>query len=99
VLRISQPKRRRGLCQQPPKFLFAVYQSLSSQSPAITGQIECEKAQVSTHFRTDRKDWIKEEFFRMTEKQWNVVRWGLTGLLALCGYRFRPYAPRLLELL
>ena len=24
VLRISQPKRRRGLCQQPPKFLLAV---------------------------------------------------------------------------
>jgi predicted AlkP superfamily phosphohydrolase/phosphomutase len=26
-------------------------------------------------FRTDRKDWLKEEIFRMSEKQWKVVRW------------------------
>ena len=27
------------------------------------------------NFRTDRKDWLKEELFRMSEKQWKVVRW------------------------
>jgi predicted AlkP superfamily phosphohydrolase/phosphomutase len=27
------------------------------------------------NFRTDRKDWLKEEIFRMSEKQWKVVRW------------------------
>src|SRR5450432_841820 len=26
-------------------------------------------------FRTDRKDWLKEEIFRMSEKQWKVVHW------------------------
>jgi len=30
------------------------------------------------NFRTDRKDWLKEEIFRMSEKQWKVVRWLLT---------------------
>ena len=27
------------------------------------------------NFRTDRKDWLKEEIFRMSKKQWEVVRW------------------------
>ena len=27
------------------------------------------------NFRTDRKDWLKEEIFRMSQKQWQVVRW------------------------
>src|SRR6476659_6094894 len=27
------------------------------------------------NFRTDRKDWLKEEIFRMSEKQWKAVRW------------------------
>ena len=27
------------------------------------------------NFRTDRKDWLKEEIFRMSQKQWNVVHW------------------------
>jgi predicted AlkP superfamily phosphohydrolase/phosphomutase len=27
------------------------------------------------NFRTDRKDWLKEEIFRMSEKQWKVVHW------------------------
>jgi len=27
------------------------------------------------NFRTDRKHWLKEEIFRMSEKQWKVVRW------------------------
>jgi predicted AlkP superfamily phosphohydrolase/phosphomutase len=27
------------------------------------------------NFRTDRKDWLKEEIFRMSEKQWQVVHW------------------------
>src|SRR6266849_7941552 len=45
VLCISQPKRGSDLCQQPPKFLFAVYQSLSSQiHPVAAQQIEGEKA-------------------------------------------------------
>ena len=26
-------------------------------------------------FRTDRKDWLKEEIFRMSEKQWKIVHW------------------------
>jgi predicted AlkP superfamily phosphohydrolase/phosphomutase len=30
------------------------------------------------NFRTDRKDWLKEEIFRMSRKQWQVVRWLLT---------------------
>lgn len=27
------------------------------------------------NFRTDRKDWLKEEIFRMSRKQWEVVGW------------------------
>ncbi len=27
------------------------------------------------NFRTDRKDWLKEEIFRMSQKQWKVVHW------------------------
>ncbi len=50
MLRISQGKRGRNLCQQPPKFLLAVQQSLSSQILPVTGQqIECKEARrVST---------------------------------------------------
>src|SRR5947199_4411385 len=50
VIRISQGKWGRDLRQQPPKFLFAVQQSLSSQIlPVTSQQIECEKARrVST---------------------------------------------------
>src|SRR6266566_10027823 len=45
MLRISQGKRGRNLCQQPPKFLLAVQQSVSSQILPVTGQkIECKEA-------------------------------------------------------
>ena len=27
------------------------------------------------NFRTDRKDWLKDEIFRMSQKQWKVVHW------------------------
>ena len=27
------------------------------------------------NFRTDRKDWLKEQIFSMSKKQWQVVRW------------------------
>ena len=27
------------------------------------------------NFRTDKKDWLKEEIFNMSRKQWAVVRW------------------------
>jgi predicted AlkP superfamily phosphohydrolase/phosphomutase len=27
------------------------------------------------NFRTDRKDWLKEQIFEMSRKQWQVVRW------------------------
>lgn len=30
------------------------------------------------NFRTDKKDWLKEEIFNMSRKQWRVVRWLLT---------------------
>jgi len=30
------------------------------------------------NFRTDRKDWLKDEIFAMSRKQWKVVRWLLT---------------------
>ena len=26
-------------------------------------------------FRTDNKDWLKEEIFKMSQKQWKVLRW------------------------
>jgi predicted AlkP superfamily phosphohydrolase/phosphomutase len=26
-------------------------------------------------FRTDRKDWLRDEIFKMSEKQWKVVHW------------------------
>jgi predicted AlkP superfamily phosphohydrolase/phosphomutase len=29
------------------------------------------------NFRTDRKDWLRDEIFRMSEKQWKVVHWML----------------------
>src|SRR5438094_3286698 len=27
------------------------------------------------NFRTDRKDWLKDEIFKMSQKQWQVVHW------------------------
>lgn len=27
------------------------------------------------NFRTERKDWLKQEIFRMSQKQWKVVHW------------------------
>lgn len=27
------------------------------------------------NFRTDRKDWLKDEIFKMSEKQWKIVHW------------------------
>src|SRR5882672_2067334 len=30
------------------------------------------------NFRTDRKDWLKEEIFSVSRKQWKVVRWLLS---------------------
>jgi predicted AlkP superfamily phosphohydrolase/phosphomutase len=27
------------------------------------------------NFRTERKDWLRDEIFRMSRKQWEVVRW------------------------
>jgi predicted AlkP superfamily phosphohydrolase/phosphomutase len=30
------------------------------------------------NFRTDKKDWLKDEIFNMSRKQWQVVRWLLT---------------------
>jgi len=27
------------------------------------------------NFRTDRKDWLRDEFFAMSRKQWQVVKW------------------------
>src|SRR5215469_423666 len=27
------------------------------------------------NFRTDRKDWLKDEIFKMSEKQWRLVHW------------------------
>jgi len=27
------------------------------------------------NFRTDRKDWLKDEIFKMSQKQWKVVHW------------------------
>ena len=27
------------------------------------------------NFRTDRKDWLKEEIFQMSQKQWKIVHW------------------------
>src|SRR5436190_2661029 len=27
------------------------------------------------NFRTDRKDWLKDEIFKLSEKQWKVVHW------------------------
>jgi predicted AlkP superfamily phosphohydrolase/phosphomutase len=31
------------------------------------------------NFRTDRKDWLKEQIFEMSRKQWQVVRWLIQG--------------------
>src|SRR5207247_3339546 len=48
VLSIFQQRIRRP-CQQPPKFLLPIQQSLSSQILPVGQQIECEKARrVST---------------------------------------------------
>jgi len=30
------------------------------------------------NFRTDRKDWLRDEIFAMSKKQWQVVKWMLT---------------------
>jgi predicted AlkP superfamily phosphohydrolase/phosphomutase len=31
------------------------------------------------NFRSDRKDWLKEQIFEMSRKQWQVVRWLIQG--------------------
>ena len=46
--------------------------------PAIKSQINALVGEYPTdvkNFRTERKDWLKEQIFEMSRKQWKVVHW------------------------
>jgi predicted AlkP superfamily phosphohydrolase/phosphomutase len=54
------------------------------------------------NFRTDRKDWLKDEIFKNERKAMEgrplAAEGAGVGLLSFCGHRTRSHAPRLLEL-
>jgi len=62
------------LTPDPVKNDFTYPPSLKAKLMALVGEYPVDVK----NFRTDRKDWLKDEIFRMNEKQWKVVRWLLS---------------------
>lgn len=50
---------------------FTYPPSLKSKLTELVGEYPVDVK----NFRTDRKDWLKEQIFEMSRKQWEVVRW------------------------
>jgi predicted AlkP superfamily phosphohydrolase/phosphomutase len=50
---------------------FTYPPNIKSQISALVGEYPTDVK----NFRTNNKDWLKEEIFNMSRKQWQVVRW------------------------
>ena len=53
------------------------------------------------NFRTDRKDWLRDEIFAMSRKQWQVVKWLLksrSGITSITWISASTVCARFLEL-
>jgi predicted AlkP superfamily phosphohydrolase/phosphomutase len=50
---------------------FTYPTGIKSKITELVGEYPCDVK----NFRTDRKDWLKEQIFQMSRKQWQVVRW------------------------
>ncbi|MBZ5703915.1 MAG: alkaline phosphatase family protein [Acidobacteriia bacterium] len=59
------------LTPDPVKNEFTHPASLKAKLTELVGEYPVDVKD----FRTDRKDWLKEEIFSMSRKQWQVVRW------------------------
>ena len=59
------------LTPDPAKDEFTHPASIKSKLNELVGEYPVDVK----NFRTDRKDWLKDEIFRMSQKQWQVVRW------------------------
>jgi len=59
------------LTPDPAKDEFTYPASLKAKLKELVGEYPVDVK----NFRTDRKDWLKEEIFAMSGKQWQVVRW------------------------
>ena len=62
------------LTPDPVKNDFAYPPGLKAKITELVGEYPVDVKE----FRTDRKDWLKQEIFNMSRKQWQVVRWLLT---------------------
>ena len=62
------------LTPDPVKDQFTHPSEIKDKITALVGEYPVDVK----NFRTDRKDWLEEEIFRMSRKQWQVVRWLLT---------------------
>ena len=59
------------LTPDPVKDEFTHPTSLKAKLTELVGEYPVDVKD----FRTDRKDWLKDEIFSMSRKQWQVVRW------------------------
>jgi predicted AlkP superfamily phosphohydrolase/phosphomutase len=59
------------LTPDPVKDEFTHPASLKSKITELVGEYPVDVK----NFRTDRKDWLRDEIFRMSRKQWEVVHW------------------------
>jgi predicted AlkP superfamily phosphohydrolase/phosphomutase len=59
------------LTPDPVKEEFTHPTSIKSKITELVGEYPVDVK----NFRTDRKDWLRDEIFRMSRKQWEVVHW------------------------
>ena len=59
------------LTPDPAKDEFTHPSSMKNQIQSLVGEYPVDVK----NFRTDRKDWLRDEIFAMSKKQWEVVRW------------------------
>jgi predicted AlkP superfamily phosphohydrolase/phosphomutase len=59
------------LTPDPTKDDFTHPTSIKSKITNLVGEYPVDVK----NFRTDRKDWLRDEIFRMSRKQWEVVHW------------------------
>jgi predicted AlkP superfamily phosphohydrolase/phosphomutase len=59
------------LTPDPAKDEFTHPPSLKAKITELVGEYPVDVK----NFRTDRKDWLRDEIFRMSQKQWEVVHW------------------------
>jgi predicted AlkP superfamily phosphohydrolase/phosphomutase len=59
------------LTPDPTKDDFTHPTSIKSKITELVGEYPVDVK----NFRTDRKDWLRDEIFRMSRKQWEVVHW------------------------